>query len=78
LVLRTNLYPFLHGVLWHYATLVFFLFSLFCVCKKNKKKKTAKFLVSEQEVAMPTTRETHHSGKFCRFFSFSFFYTSKL
>jgi hypothetical protein len=42
-------------------------------CKQNKKKKTAKFLVSEQEVAMPTTRETHHSGKILPFFSFSFF-----
>jgi hypothetical protein len=31
------------------------------------------FPVSEQEVAMPTTRETHHSGKICRFFLFLFF-----
>jgi hypothetical protein len=40
---------------------------------KNKKKKKAKFLVSEQEVAMPTTTETHHSGKILPFFSFYFF-----
>ena len=31
------------------------------------------FPVSEQEVAMPTTRETHHSGKICRFFLLIFF-----
>jgi hypothetical protein len=40
---------------------------------KIKRKKSAKFLVSEQEVAMPTTTETHHSGEILPFFSFSFF-----
>jgi hypothetical protein len=44
-------------------------------CKKNKNKQTEKFPVSEQEVTMPTTRETHHSGKILPFVSFYFFYT---
>jgi hypothetical protein len=41
--------------------------------KEKEKEKKAKFLVSEQEVAMPTTRETHHSGQIFPFFSFYFF-----